>query len=255
MIPKIASELAEIIQGMLGAARLKQPVFNEIAPAWKSSCFINGNDLGIYRHHVLDNPMAIPWQNGPQCFLRVIPQQGLKDMTTGKLLGYIKTYAENRLLPFGQCFNPSELTNEWGAAVFDLRQLGEPTLKLSQLFESGEIWGIESLSDHDKTTRNLTFPNTMHSFITGLENYLSFLFNRLKLLPPVKIIAGVSGVKDFSLFYSMHPADKKGYCPKDEILHEQVLTQTSQSAKVVLEPFFQKIWEEFGLPGQRWQSP
>lgn len=247
MIPKVANHLAEIIQGMLGVGSLKQTLFNETQSVWNSSSFINDGILGNYNHPALDEPMPIRWENGPQWFLRVIPANSFKDMTSRKALDYITS---SKFFPFGRCPGISKMVNEWGATSFEQGLGGKPTPRMTQLFRLGEIWGIEKASSYNLEHKVLVFPYLITVFTEGITGYLSFMQEQLKILPPVKIIAGISDIAGFSLSDPRFAYDKaSGHCPQNEIIFEIVLPTFYVDVKDILSPFFQKIWEEFTLPG------
>lgn len=243
---KVAKELAEIILGILEAEGEKEgQIFNEATPMWNSSSFINEVVLGNYEHPGLDEPMPIYWGNGAQWFLRVIPKDST-EMSSAKLFENVSTY---RLPPFGSK-NPSWMVNKWGAVSFEIRPSDRPTRHISQLFRTGEIWGIEVLNDRFEEDQNLPFLNLRNAFLTALPSYLEFLVKTVGKVPPFKIIAGVSGVEGFSLLDSRFGYDGKGgRCTQHEIIHEEVFSKVDDDLEGFLSRLFQKVWEDFTLSG------
>ena len=91
-------------------------------------------------------------------------------------------------------------------------------------------------------------------FKEGLEGYLSFLRNRLRLSPPVKVKVGVSGVEGFSINDPrFEDTNTAGRCTQNEVIYEVTLSTFEVDVEEVLSPFFQKLWEEFTLPGN-WKA-
>lgn len=142
------------------------------------------------------------------------------------------------------------MANKLGVVTFELRP-EKPIRRISQLFDSGEIWGIEGLSDHALEKRFVPLPYLVNVFRAMMRNYIDFMRDQLHLAPPVKIVAGVSGVEGFSIAdMRFMPSNMGGFCPKDEVLFEAILPSFDADTETeVITPFFQKVWEEFSLPG------
>lgn len=251
---QVTKDLVEIIGGMLREAGLKRspvPEFNGVEPVWKSSSFVPDGELGKYLHPALDTPLPILWGNGTQWFLRIIPHKKLANMTSAKLLSLL---SPNELLPFGRNPSPSIMQNQWGAVVFEQRGSTDQVSKMTQLFETGELWGIERESDSSRGLNLLPFPYITQVFTAVLENYLSFIKERLLLEPPYMVIAGVSLIKDYVMGdMRLGYEGKGGLCPKIEVIDSSIIGALDSNSSEILEPFFQKLWEEFGLTGE-WKS-
>jgi len=245
--PEVVTALADIIHGILtevGEKVVPPLVFPEAGSAWKNSSFLTDGTFGRYAHPSLDNPLPVTWENGLQWFLRLIPLNPMENLSFRDLFDHI---SRNHLLPFGG-YAPSLMVNEWGAASFDFRGGDRPARGLSQLFHTGEIWGIERAKEASVNAKALPFSYVVSTFTEGLAGYLRFLRENLKVEPPVKLIAGVSGVKDIALASPrfMEPA---GLCPGEEILYDTILDALEVETEEVLHPFFQKVWGDFTLPG------
>lgn len=245
----VAKDLADFIRLILekeGPKAETLPVFSGIEPVWHSSSFIGDGILGNYEHGALDEPMPIQWVNGPQWFLRMIPANPLQGMTSRKLFDY---NLQNTLYPFGRASGISQMINEYGTVSFQQRPT-KPIEKMTQLFRSGEIWGIEKVNEYTAEKKVIAFQYLVNVFRDGLEGYLSFMRDVLKMSPPVKVIAGVSGIEGFAIADPRFQYDEtRGRCPIEEIIHEEFLSSLSIEVDEVLSPFFQKLWEEFTLAG------
>lgn len=249
---KIAADLAEIILGMLtkvGEKVVEPPVFPEAPPAWKSSSFLENGILGNYAHPALDQPLPIPWENGLQWFLRLVPLRPIEGKSYRELFDHA---SKTPLRPFGPRTAPSIMVNAPGAVSFDQRPEGKPIRSFSQLFRSGEIWGIERATEYAETEKVIPFSNLVTAFTTGLEGYLDFLRDELKIQPPLKLIAGISGAEGCSIA-DRRFMDPAGHSPGDEIIYETVLETLEVEPAKVLAPFFQMVWGDFTLPGA-WDS-
>jgi hypothetical protein len=244
---KVAKDLSGFILGILEAEGEKEVpvvVFNEAAPALNSSSFTKDGDLGNYEHPAMDESMSIFLDSGPQWFLRVIPKDST-ELSSAKLFEHVS----KRLLPFGGQ-HPSWMVNKWGAASFEMRTGDRPTRHVSQLFRTGELWGIQVLPDNFEEERGLPFPNLRNAFVAALPQYLEFLENTVRKLPPLKIIAGVSGVDGFSLLDARFGYNHKGgRCTQREIIHKEVFSTFEADLDGFLSCFFQKVWEDFTLSG------
>lgn len=193
----------------------------------------------------MDKPLPIPWENGLQWFLRMIPAKELGEKSFRELFDHLR---RTPLRPFGRNVVPSNMVNGWGAVSFDQRPEGKPIRSLSQLFNSGEIWGIERGAEYTEAAKALPFPYLVTVFTEWVGEYLHFLREELKVQPPIKLVAGVSGIQGYAI------ADRRyispaGYSPRDEILYETVLDRVDVEVSEVLGPFFQKLWGDFTLPG------
>lgn len=245
---KVAADLAEILHGILtevGEKEVALPIFPEAAPAWRSSSFLPDGILGEYAHPALDKPLPIPWENGLQWFLRMIPAKELGEKSFRELFDHLR---QTPMRPFGRNTVPSNLVNRWGAVSFDQRPGGKPIRSLSQLFSSGEIWGIERGTEYTEAAKALPFPYLITVFTEGLTDYLHFLREELHVQPPIKFVAGVSGIQGYAIADQRY-IDPAGYSPRDEILYETVLDTLDVEVVEVLRPFFQKVWGDFTLPG------
>jgi hypothetical protein len=245
----VAKELAEFIRLIIENEGRKDqvlPTFSGVQSVWRSSSFLGDGQLGHYEHGALDEPMPIQWVNGPQWFLRLIPATPLQNMTSRKLFDL---NLQNGLSPFGRVSGISKMINAYGTVSFQQRP-SKPIERMTQLFRSGEIWGIEKISEYLTDKNTLPFPNLVNACKEGLSGYLSFMRDVLNMSPPLKIITGVSGITGFTMADPRFQYDEtRGRCPIDEIVHEVLLPSLDVDVDEVLSPFFQKLWEEFTLAG------
>lgn len=250
---QVTRELADIIGGMLREAGAKScpPLeFNGVAPAWKSSSFIDGDLLGRDDRSAFGGkPTNVYWRNGPQWFLRVIPHTGLPEMTSKKVIDLLNTH---KLLPLGRTSGFSSMPNAHGGVCYDIPVNGNPVHRFTQLFSNGEIWGIEQPSSHASANSFIPFAPFVSSLSEGLDAYLCFMRDQLGITPPLQIVAGLSDIINFRIADKRFwPGDQyAGLGVKDEVISEPIVIKSYDvTAEDLLGPFFQKVWEEFGLDG------
>lgn len=151
--------------------------------------------------------LGVP-SEGYQCFypdnagiyLRVQPTEARKQpFTTAMLVNEAKRAG---LRPFWR--NPSSLVsdNDYGAIVFEPERAGDggPLLALTQVFRSGEMWGIARWlmrqSQVGKVIPAQPFETVFHDTLT---RYMSFLSKNLSIEPPYLMVAGGVGLKGYDV--------------------------------------------------------
>ncbi|WP_417913386.1 hypothetical protein [Candidatus Electronema sp. TJ] len=136
---------------------------------------------------------------------------------------------------------------------------------LSQLFKTGEIWGVDCWTlDRELALRHGNFPYLLHSnpeamgvfpcatfeeiFIKTLENYLKFANERLQLSLPVKLIVGATDVKGFMMATCYGVSSRfLGNVVEEHLIKEMIIDNYDTPPRTILRPFFEYVWEECGL--------
>ena len=151
--------------------------------------------------------------------------------------------------------------NRYGAFVCDA-QKGK-IRHLSQLFLTGELWGIDAdiiqkasvvaFSKQHAGVEIPFFPSTLveDTFAYTLTNYVKFAQKTLQLKPPLRLIAGATDV----LGYRM--AVGNGYAGEvvdDHIIHETTITNFQSQPIELLIPFFEYFWEQCGLDRHQYRQ-
>ena len=252
---QVTSDLVEIIGGMLREVGPKEcpPLeFKGVEPVWKSSSFIKGDLLGRDDRSAFGgDPTNVYWNNGPQWFLRLIPYTGKAEMTTKVILDLLNT---RQLPPLGKSSGGLKMANTDGGVCYEVAMGTDPTRYVTQLFRNGEIWGIEQPTLHAQENKFIPFAVLLTSLSDGLRTYLAFMQDQLRIEPPIQIIVGLSGVEDFKIAERRFGLYPQGCCPIDEVLSGPlVITTYDITVEELLGPFFQKVWEEFALPGE-WKA-
>lgn len=243
---KLISDLETAIKAVVATfgASTKEG-FIGIPPQWKSSSFLSDNErlAKLVPFGETEEASDIIWSNGPQAFLRLIPAEQLPEKSSSELEALLRD-----LPPLGRISSVWSARNKYGAVSFDaicgVRQ--ENARMISQIFKHGEIWGIDRYCLKERSARTyIPAGLVIEVFINGLRNYLSFYERHFSGKPPVKIIAGLSGVEDYSIAVDSHST--VGHCVEDEIIFEAILHNFDVDPMEVLKPFFKSMYEACGI--------
>jgi hypothetical protein len=82
-------------------------------------------------------------------------------------------------------------------------------------------------------------------FVKALQNYLVFAKTHLQLLPPLKIEAGLTGIKGYSLATNNNHIAGKAL--RDTIQWQGEVLSYGKPAWETLAPFFDRIWDNCGF--------
>lgn len=140
--------------------------------------------------------------------------------------------------------------NRYGAFSYD--QSEGKILCMSQLFKTGELWGIDPFAINAEQLKESSrrefpfFPSALveEEFAITLTNYLKFAREMLRLKPPLRLIAGATDVKG----YRMAMVDGfGGEVVDDYIVYGGTIDDLGGEVTALLRPFFNYLWEECGL--------
>lgn len=221
--------------------------FEETPPRWQSSSFLSDGELltKLIPFGDLSESTDIFWTNGPQAFLRIIPSKPMKELSSIEHFEIVKT----KIGPLGRTGGAWTMRNKSGTVVFDAgSRTGDNEIRrFTQIFKNGEIWGVDKF-------RNISEGNYIATgyieeiFTNCLHSYLNFARTNLDLAPPLKIIAGLSGVEGCCLALPQQFFDKYGgHCYDDEIIYHTVINSYDIDVTGFLGRFFDKIWESCGM--------
>ena len=82
-------------------------------------------------------------------------------------------------------------------------------------------------------------------FINALQNYLIFAQTHLQLPLPIKIEAGVIGIKGYSI--TTRDSRMIGRSLRDAVQWQSELTAYRKPAWEILAPFFDRVWDNCGF--------
>ena len=180
-------------------------------------------------------------------FIRVIPRSPIEARTPLELLDLMK---DDHLGPFGDA-SYSWKINEFGAVAYAPSERGGRThaRSITQLFEGGEIWGINgSVLAQGKSIHWQFEP----IFRKALNKYLSFARSDLGVKAPIRIVVSLAGIKGMGMIFPPPPPGRQylhpvgGNCVKAEIVFD-----FSQNKFDVLsdqiDRFFRTVWECCGI--------
>ncbi len=210
-------------------------------PVYKESSFLSDGDAVHRRRSGLfeDGPSeVVTWENDTQGFVRLIPA---RPKAFGR--AEMDDLAIN-LLPMGKGL--TEYTrgrNSRGACVYTTRH-GEPrALMITQLFETGEIWGIHQPVF---TARGHLPMGTVQDVFRTTLNMILDTSAKLDLSFPVRIRLGVSGIEGRRLGIESSTID--GDCVDDEVTFEASLAANGDDSDAVVAELLKRICGSAGVP-------
>lgn len=203
--------------------------FDAISPVFKSSSYLeDGEVLAEISEPDINQSVEACWHNGPQTFVRLLPTHN----TARRYPHDIKRF-------FGQAPNVSALgpmrsgyieANRYGAVIFNVPKSGL-VRTFTQLFTSGEIWGIESLPEDVLNTKALPVPYICQQVIMSLDKYVQVSEKLLKNKPPFNAIIGISDIDGFGV--AGEYGNLVGKCFQDEILIDRKVHSSSEVSQLV----------------------
>ena len=144
--------------------------------------------------------------------------------------------------------------NKYGAYAYFQRE--GKILNITQLFKSGELWGIDAYSiEKSRLMERFDvnfgfFPSGAFEklFVVTMGHYLQFARDILKLSIPLKFVAGATDVLGYKMAARIEGGSGLyGDVVEDPITFERIIDDYSQEPQIILRPFFEHVWEECGL--------
>jgi hypothetical protein len=195
------------------------------------------------------------WHQSPSALLRVIPNE-YRSHTRSQLLQIVSD-APIPLGLLGTAKATHIVPNEYGVAVlgFDREQPDAIATRLSQVFLSGEIWGLNKLLLEPECTQPRTFrilwPDTPIAFEQSLLNYLRFAKESLKLELPVTVVAGLTMTKDAILTRAkpkwLAEAPREVRCFEEKVMHYWEVDDWNIDPGNLLRPLYEAVWDACAL--------
>ena len=177
------------------------------------------------------------------------PGQCDKLFLLGKLL-----HCESRECAVGIRFGTNTALLLW-------RGIGIPgrIFSLSQILKTKEIWGVDALTltksrNASGGTEHGYFPfgAIQQNLVDTLGEYLSFAKGYLNLPLPLKIEVGATGIEGYRMTMpSGSVTNFGGHMVVDDISYTGQIEDYIASPVELLKPFFDKLWQECGLPPRR----
>ncbi len=192
--------------------------------------------------------------DGGKAYLRLYPTVAVPQIETE--LGAKSLAAGGNLQPMGKVSGYSTVRNIFGLIVYDHPRDGK-LYHFTQLFLSREIWGVDAqilnadyLHQRQKEWGQPPLSWIANGYIeeyfaSALQNYLSFAQTHLKLPVPLRVEAGLTGIKGYPI-----AVDNNGFRGKslrDVIYWQGEIAAYGKPAWEILEPFIDKIWANCGF--------
>jgi hypothetical protein len=144
----------------------------------------------------------------------------------------------------------------------ETNQLEAVATCISQVFQSGEIWGLNRALIEPKRTEPRSFvipwPATEAVYRATLANYLN-VARALGVQPPIAVVAGLAMVGDAVLirpparWQSGNP--KPARCVEPSILWHGEIGSFDATVDDLLQEFFQRVWDACHLDYSEWRAP
>jgi hypothetical protein len=236
--------------GVLTQPKEEQKEFDGEPFASDPSTFLEeGKRLGVEEDGEKD--LFVP--DVQHLFLRLIPKRPLSSITSSKAA--LDLARSGRLSPMvGRASGWSYGRNRYGAYAYV--EVDGKTTNLTQLFKSGELWGIDSVSIEKNLLMQYAkvnfgfFPSVAFekTFVKTLNNYLKFAKETLRLPPPLKFIAGATNVLGYKMGTEKFAMGTfPGNVVEQNIIFQAIIDAYSIEPHTILRPFFNQVWEECGL--------
>ncbi|MCI5124797.1 MAG: hypothetical protein D3925_10040, partial [Candidatus Electrothrix sp. AR5] len=255
---KVKAELAKDLERALGVVFKHMPaedvdanVFAAQPETFSPSAFWAKSETFAYGTQHLSIPDV------PRMFLRLIPKQPLTTIETSKRALDLIQAVNLRPMSGGNIGGWDYERNSYGAFS---RTNDEGAIRhLSQLFKTGEIWGVDAWTLPPDLENDLApdfgyFPCVLleNIFIKTLDSYLKFAHEKLQLLLPLKLIVGATDVREFRMGAPLdmrfnHTNQFGGKNFENDLIKEMTIDDYDTPPRSILMPFFEYVWEECGL--------
>lgn len=183
-------------------------------------------------------------------YLRLQPPVSVPEIETE--LDAEKIAIDGGLIPMGRVSGWGRERNVFGTIIYEMPK-DFRLYHFSQLFLSKEIWGIDALCLNAEISKQFSGQDSGYIASAYLEevflkitsNYLSFAKSHLKLPLPLRIEAGLFGVKGYSIVTGSN--NWTGNALQDHIAWRGEVTDYGLPASEVIEPFFKRVWSKCGV--------
>ena len=243
--PEDKDNLIEELSGLLGkdAKRPKVQAADSSVTSveWHrakyfSSCFLEDGEL-LAKVKDFETSEDCIWYNAPQIYVRLRPATKLSDQNPHSLRKILN------LQPLGQWTAAWMEPNKYGAVAFTKNKDGV-SRSFSQVFVTGEIWGVELIHSESIQNSALALPYIHKSMFQALEKYSLFSRDALKLESPYFAEVGIAGIEGFGLFSDR--GRKVGEYFEDQISTEFEVA-SSKDIQENLNRFNRDVLERFGV--------
>lgn len=205
---------------------------------------------------IVDRSGKFTVPDGAKAYLRLYPSSAVSPINSELEATSIAT--KGNLQPMGRVRGWGIDRNIFGAIAHEPPQ-DEKLCHFTQLFLSREIWGVDAsvvnadrqrdwLQQSGQNNLNIKYIANQYLeevFINALQNYLIFAQTHLQLPLPIKIEAGVIGIKGYSI--TIRDSRMIGRSLRDTVQWQSELTAYGKPAWEILAPFFDRVWDNCGF--------
>lgn len=172
------------------------------------------------------------WRNGAQAFFHIIPSQSANFRRARVLEA-----AHTSFRPFSEGGDVKVAANTHGACVADANSKTKEVYGLTQLFCTGEVWGLHRLRESPRvipmTTVRRLFRDHIQFALSGLE--------AIDVALPLTITYGIEGILDWRI--GSPGGASKNRCMENRIVLEETVTDyklpdRDRTAAAVLEAIY-----------------
>ncbi len=244
--------------------RTEDPFAHAAAPLENCS-FIADGSASVARTSARDDEGResehVYWHHSPSAWLRLIPARDKKFTRTEmrRLVDGIPLRA------FGNGARQQLESNDYGIIVlgFDGEELPHVAMQLTQVFRSGEVWGlnrslIEPVLTKPHRTFQIPWPALQLQFQQTLAHYIDFARGALELPLPITVVAGLAMVKHAAFvaekakWFTNPP--RRTQCFKDFISCQVTIREWETANPSMLEPLFKNILDECEQDYEHWRA-
>lgn len=194
------------------------------------------------------------WHQNPSLWLRIVPHLN-KRYRRAQLEALVRA-AANPLNVLGGSRAREIALNEYGLIIlgFDGNEPETIATRLSQVFLTGEIWGINRLILEPKRTQPRNFqipwPEVADTLENSLANYLQFANETLGLDYPLSVIMGLAHVRDAVFLRKTKGSSGDPKTPRSfesQIVRLQLIREPGSQSRDIFQPLYEAIFEACGL--------
>jgi hypothetical protein len=250
----LVDQMTEHIKSAIGARPASTPsaaTFEGTPPTENPSTFLEKGETFTSRGRFGNGTQRFILPSVQRLFLRLIPLTPLTGIRSSKMA--LDLVRSGGLIPMcdGGTRVISFERNRHGGVSYDHDE-GE-VLKMSQLFKTGELWGIDAFTIDGTRPRGFSkeaftvFPITSveEVFAFTLTNYIKFARETLRLDGSVRFMAGATDVKEYEV--GLRNGHRGGEVLDEHVVYKGVVDDLGGQATTILKPFFEYFWEECGL--------
>ncbi len=257
-LERLTSTLVEALRLVLARHPKTEPTTSAFVPqkATKNAALFHEdiNDL-IPEGPWGQKPNSYSIPEGGKAYLRLYPTEFVPPMETE--LEAEDAARQSVLRPLGRVSGSSTVRNVFGSIVYEARRDGK-LYHFTQLFLSREIWGVDACILNPDCLREqlmkgwgLTGPAEYIAsgyieshFVEALDNFLSVAKSRLNLRYPLRVEAGLVGIKGYSI--TVNSNNLAGSALRDVVQWANEIASEKPAWELV-EPFFERIWACCGI--------